>query len=88
MTVEAVLDARLRKVQMELQPVEYDVAIQAHRLYQPVCCEGELVREGRNYVLRNSRGFRMEAELTQRPSEFSALENRVTALLCSESRRV
>ena len=61
-TVAAVVDENLRKVQIELPSAEYDLAIEAHRLEQPVYCEGELVREGRSYVLRNPRGFRIEAE--------------------------
>ena len=62
-TVAAVFDANIRKVQMELQAVEYDLAIEAHRLEQSVCCEGELAREGRGYFLRNVRAFRIEADV-------------------------
>lgn len=62
-TVAGVVDEHLRKVLIELPSLEYDMAIEAHRLEQPVYCEGELVREGRSYVLRNPRGFRIEAEV-------------------------
>lgn len=61
-TVAAVVDENLRKVQIELPQIEYDLAIEGHRLEQPIYCEGELVREGRSYVLRNPRGFRIEEE--------------------------
>ena len=62
-TVAGVVDEHLRKVLLELPSLEYELAIEAHRVEQPVFCEGELVREGRSYVLRNPRAFRIEAEV-------------------------
>jgi hypothetical protein len=56
-TIAGVVDASLRKVRVELAASDYPVAIEAHREGRPVRCEGELVREGRTYVLRHPRQF-------------------------------
>ncbi len=43
----------LAKVSMELEPEQYDLAIQAHRDESAVLCIGTLVRDKRTYVLVN-----------------------------------
>ena len=61
-TVAAAVDQNVRRVQIELARGDYDLAITAHQNDQPVYCEGELSRDGRSYVLRNPRAFRIDAE--------------------------
>lgn len=61
-TIAGVVDASLRKVRVELEASDYSTAIEAHGEGRPVRCEGELVREGRAYVLRHPRQFALEPE--------------------------
>jgi hypothetical protein len=61
-TVSAVVEDRFRKVRIDLDPSDYDLAIAAHQKRLPVICEGDLVREGKGYVLKNPRSFGIERE--------------------------
>ena len=56
-TIVGEVEDSLRRVTLFLPPSWYDDAIFAHREGIPVVCLGELVREGRSYVLRNPHGF-------------------------------
>jgi hypothetical protein len=62
-TVTAIVDDTLRKVQLELGDPDYTQAVEAHKREQIVLCEGELVREGRSYSLRQPRDFRIEGDV-------------------------
>lgn len=61
-TIAGVVDASLRKVRLELEAGDYPTAVQAHLEGRPVRCEGELVREGRAYVLRHPRRLALKPE--------------------------
>jgi hypothetical protein len=61
-TVSAVVEDQFRKVRIDLNPPDYDLAITAHRDRLPVTCEGDLVREGKGYVLKNPRNFSVQRE--------------------------
>lgn len=61
-TVAALVDESIRRVQLELTAGDYAQAIHAHEREQPIYCEGELTREGRGYVLHNPRAFRVESD--------------------------
>jgi hypothetical protein len=61
-TLTGVVDGVLRKVRVELEGADYAVALRAHGQRVPVACEGELVREGRTFFLRNPRQLRVREE--------------------------
>jgi hypothetical protein len=61
-TIAGVVDAHLRKVRLELEARDYPTAIEAHLKGRPVRCEGELVREGRTYILHHPRQFALKPE--------------------------
>jgi len=61
-TIMAFLEGRHRKVRVELEAKDYGSAIQAHKENIPVFCEGELVREGRSFILRHPRNFTLEPD--------------------------
>jgi hypothetical protein len=61
-TVSAVVGDRFRKVRVDLDAGDYDRAISAHRERLPVTCEGDLVREGKGYALKNPRSFCIQRE--------------------------
>jgi hypothetical protein len=52
-TMKAVVDGKLTSVQAQLQPRDYDLAIQAHRVRQPIAATGTLERIGRRWHLVN-----------------------------------
>lgn len=56
-TVAAVVDGQMRKVNVELFGRDYDLAIEAHQHERPLVCEGELSKEGRSYLLRSPRNL-------------------------------
>jgi hypothetical protein len=59
--IAGIVEGLLRNVRVTLPSSDYDRAILAHRDMIPVRCEGDLIREGRGYKLRNPRGFAIEA---------------------------
>ena len=61
-TVAGVVDGNLRKVLVNLSNEAYQIAIEAPRQQQPISCEGELIREGRSYLLRNPHNLTKEME--------------------------
>ncbi len=60
--VDAVVNGAVRRVRITLPSGEYELAIAAHKDEKTVSCSGELVREGRAFVLRNPRGFTIEQD--------------------------
>ncbi|HHY67459.1 MAG TPA: hypothetical protein GX517_09740 [Alicyclobacillus sp.] len=58
--VLGVVDSQVRHVRMDLPEPEYHMAIQAHDEERPVLCYGNLVKEGKGFVLNSPRGFTIE----------------------------
>lgn len=56
-TVEAVVEDRIRNVTIELNEKDYAVALEAHRDRKPVSCTGEIVKTVRSLRLNNPRRF-------------------------------
>ena len=56
-TVEALVEDRIRNVIVELDETSYSVAAMAHDKRLPIYCEGELAKIQRSYRLNNPRGF-------------------------------
>lgn len=61
-TIRGLVEGHLRQVQVEMGGENYERAIEAHKRELPFRCEGELVREGRTYTLRNARNLTVEEE--------------------------
>lgn len=61
-TVRGKVGNHLRKVRVQLSKDSYDLAVDAHKKYFLVLCEGQLVREGRQYALNSPRNFRLYNE--------------------------
>ncbi|RYG97388.1 MAG: hypothetical protein EON58_09880, partial [Alphaproteobacteria bacterium] len=61
-TVRARVGNHLRKIRVKLNEEEYQLAADAHVKYYVVLCEGQLVREGRQYSLKSPRRFRIYNE--------------------------
>lgn len=60
--VLAFVDGTTRKVSVVLAPDDYVQAIQAHEKSIPITCEGDLLKEGRSYILSNPHHFRFESD--------------------------
>ena len=59
-TVLGLVDSSMRRVQVSLLHKEHQMAIEAYKQEAFVTCEGELVKQGRAYVLQNPRNFRVQ----------------------------
>ena len=62
MTVGGVVDGVVRKIHTSLEADDYKQAIQAHDQNLTIRCVGELVKEGRSFILRHPRNVRFEQE--------------------------
>lgn len=56
-TVSGIVDNSPRRIQVILGDADYQLALEAHGQEQAIRCTGELVKEGRSYVLHNPRSF-------------------------------
>jgi hypothetical protein len=61
-TILGMADGERRSVVVDLEGDTYSEAVRAHEQNQVVECEGEMLREGKSYRLRNPRRFRLLAE--------------------------
>jgi hypothetical protein len=61
-TIAGLVDGALRPVRVDLSAEDYRVAALAHTERAVVRCEGELVRDGRSWVLRTPRFLAMVEE--------------------------
>jgi hypothetical protein len=61
-TIGGALESRVVKVRVHVDGDVYRRALEAHEQRRAVLVEGELVRDGRSYSLRNPRGFAVERE--------------------------
>jgi hypothetical protein len=62
LTIGGALENRVVKVRVEVDRDVYGQALRAHEEKRVVLVEGELVREGRSYALRNPRNFSVEID--------------------------
>ena len=62
-SVLGVVDSELRRVTLDLNAQDYNNAITAHRDGIAISVRGDLVREGRGYVLASPRDFRLLSEI-------------------------
>lgn len=58
-TVQTLIEDRPRRVVIELEDADYDIAVTAHRDSRAIRCVGLLVKEGRSHRLRNPRQFEL-----------------------------
>lgn len=56
-----VIISKLPKIQIYLTPSDYNIASQAYQERLPVRCNGDLIKEEKNLLLKNSRNFRLDA---------------------------
>lgn len=62
LTIGGALDNRVVRVRVQVSRADYARALKAHEEKRVVLTEGELVREGRSFALRNARNFSVEMD--------------------------
>jgi hypothetical protein len=61
-TLMGVVIDRLRRIQLELAEPFYELAVKAYQARIPVQCQGDLVKQGRSFVLQNPHHFTLDLE--------------------------
>jgi len=61
-TINSFVEGSPRLINVKLNTEDYDRAIEAHRYGFRVFCYGNLIKQGGQFVLLNSRGFTLESE--------------------------
>lgn len=58
-TVLGFVEEAPRRIRIQLRDPDYHIAVQAHDQRLPIFCVGELLREGRSFVLNQPRQLRI-----------------------------
>ncbi len=61
-TILGVVVDKLRKIHMNLNEPEYNIALKAYWERKPIICTGDLIKEGNSFMLRNPRNFGLYPE--------------------------
>lgn len=56
-TISGYVDNTPRRIRVILNDADYQLAVKAHGQDEAIQCTGELVKEGRSYILKNPRNF-------------------------------
>lgn len=59
-TIMGSINGEHRKIEVELNDLEYSLAVQAHQERIPVICYGKLSKEGDSFILKNPQDFAVE----------------------------
>jgi hypothetical protein len=66
-TLMGVVVGKLRRIQLELAEPAYELAIKAYQARMPVICRGNLVKQGRSFVLQNPSQFTLDLDSWAEP---------------------
>ncbi|MEG3861886.1 hypothetical protein [Microcoleus sp. herbarium12] len=61
-TLTSVIICKLRRLQLELADPVYELAVKAYQARIPVICQGDLVKQGRSFLLQNTHHFTLDLE--------------------------
>ncbi len=61
-TLMGVVLGKLRRIQLELAEPIYELAIKAYQARIPIACQGDLVKQGRSFVLQNPHHFTLDLD--------------------------
>lgn len=61
-TFMGVVVGKLQRIQLELDEPVYELAVKAYQARIPVLCQGDLVKQGRSFVLHNPHNFTLDLE--------------------------
>jgi hypothetical protein len=61
-TLMGVILDKLRRIQLELAEPVYELAVKAYQARIPVICQGDLLKQGRSFVLQNPHHFTLDLD--------------------------
>lgn len=61
-TLMGVVVDKLRRIQLELAEPIYELAVKAYQARIPVICQGDLVKQGRSFVLQDPHHFTLDLD--------------------------
>jgi len=61
-TIQGIVVDKLRKIHIQLNKTEYNVALKAYSERLPIICTGDLIKEGDSFLLKNPRNFGLYPE--------------------------
>jgi len=61
-TLTGVIVGKLRRLQLELAEPVYELAVKAYQARIPVICQGDLVKQGRSFLLQNTHHFTLDLD--------------------------
>jgi hypothetical protein len=61
-TLMGVIAGKLHRIQLELSEPTYELAIKAYQARIPVLCQGDLVKQGRSFMLQNVHHLTLDLE--------------------------
>ncbi|MCA1994735.1 MAG: hypothetical protein LDL41_22210 [Coleofasciculus sp. S288] len=61
-TLMGVVVGKLRRIQLELAEPVYELAVKAYQARIPVVCQGDLLKQGRSFVLQNPHHFTLDLD--------------------------
>ncbi len=59
-TIIGVVISKLRQIEIYLTSSDYKIARKAYQERLPVRCNGDLIKEEKNLLLKNTRNFRLD----------------------------
>ncbi|MEG3905132.1 hypothetical protein QUB19_22150 [Microcoleus sp. B4-C5] len=62
LTLTGVIVGKLRRIQLELAEPVYELAVKAYQARIPVICQGNLVKQGRSFLLQNTHHFTLDLD--------------------------
>ena len=62
LTLTGVIVGKLRRIQLELAEPVYELAVKAYQARIPVTCQGNLVKQGRSFLLQNVHHFTLDLD--------------------------
>ena len=61
-TLTPVIVGKLRRIQLELAERVYELAVKAYQARIPVICQGNLVKQGRSFLVQNTHHFTLDLD--------------------------
>jgi hypothetical protein len=61
-TLMGVILDKLRRIQLELAEPVYELAVKAYQARIPIVCQGDLLKQGRSFVLQNPHHFTLDLD--------------------------
>lgn len=61
-TVMGVVVGKLRRIQLDLGDLTYELAVKAYQARIPILCQGNLLKQGRSFVLQYPQNFTLDLD--------------------------